>query len=110
MLFLQPAVTKEQFVSGLAAAADAARDATYVTLDGQGRPTTDQAGIAFPGNDWIAFPNGDQYLGSLTNSTPQLLSELAMLRQKHLEAVSNLLYAIDHGGVRHYLNRGFKCP
>jgi hypothetical protein len=60
MLFLQPNVTKAQFVSGLAQAADAAHGADYVTLDRQGRPTTDQAGIAFPGNDWIAFPNGEQ--------------------------------------------------
>lgn len=110
MLFLQPAVTREQFVSGLAAAADAVRDATYVTLDRQGRPTTDQAGTAFPGNDWIAFPNGDQYLGNLANPTPQLLNGLGVLRQKHLKAVSSLLSAADKGSVRHYLHRGFKCP
>jgi hypothetical protein len=110
MLFLQPAVTKEQFVSGLAKAANAEHDANYVTLDRQGRPTTDQAGIAFPGNDWIAFPNGDQYLGNLANPTPQLLNELALLRQKHLRAVSSLLLAIDNGGVRQYLNRRFECP
>ena len=110
MLFLQPAVAREQFVSGLARAADAAHDASYVTLDRQGRPTTDQAGIAFPGNDWIAFPNGDQYLANLANPSPQLLGELAVLRQKHLKAVSSLLSAIENGGVRNYLNRRFKCP
>jgi hypothetical protein len=110
MLFLQPDVTKEQFVSGLATAADTVRDANYVTLDRQGRPTTDQAGIAFPGNDWIAFPNGDQYLGNLANPTEQLLNELADLRQKHLKAVSRLLFAIENSSVRHYLNHRFKCP
>lgn len=110
MLFLQPDVTKEQFVSGLATAADAVHDARYVTLDRQGRPTTDQAGIAFPGNDWIAFPGGDQYLANLANPSPQLLGELAVLRQKHLKAVSSLLSAIENGGVRNYLNRRFKCP
>lgn len=110
MLFLQPAVAKEQFVAGLATAADAARGATYVTLDRQGQPTTDQAGVAFPGNDWIAFPNGDQYLGNVPNLTPQLLDELALLRHKHLKAVSSLLSAIENGDVRHYLNRRFNCP
>lgn len=110
MLFLQPAVPKEQFVAGLAQAADDAKGADYVTLDRQGRPATDQAGIAFPGNDWIAFPNGDQYLGNLANPTPQLLNELAVLRRKHLKAVSSLLSAIDNGGVRQYLNGRFKCP
>lgn len=110
MLFLQPAVAKEQFVAGLATAADAARDANYVTLDRQGQPTTDQAGAAFPGNDWVAFPNGDQYLGNVPNLTPQLLNELTVLRHKHLKAVSSLLSAVENGGVRHYLNRRFKCP
>lgn len=110
MLFLQPAVAKEQFVAGLATAADAARGTTYVTLDRQGQPTTDQAGVAFPGNDWIAFPNGDQYLGNVPNLTPQLLDELALLRHKHLRAVSSLLAAVENGGVRHYLTRRFECP
>jgi hypothetical protein len=41
MLFLQPSVTKEQFVSGLAIAPDTVHDANYATLDHQGQPMTD---------------------------------------------------------------------
>jgi hypothetical protein len=75
------------------------------------RPTLDlaTAGAAFPGNDWTAFPNGDQYLVNLPNS-PQLLSQLAALRQEHLSAVSNLLAAIAKGDVDTYLKSGFRCP
>jgi hypothetical protein len=110
MLFLKPAVTKQQLISGLSAAADAASDATYVTVNNNGAPTTDKAGIAFPGNDWIVFPNGDQYLVNLVNPSQQLFDELAALRQKHLKAVTSLLAAIAKGDAVKYLNHQFKCP
>jgi hypothetical protein len=41
---------------------------------------------------------------------PQLLNELAALRQKHLQAVADLLQAINSGNVGHYLGDQFKCP
>ena len=110
MLFLKPAATKRQLISGLSAAADAASDATYVTVNNNGAPTTDKAGIAFPGNDWIGFPNGDQYLVNLVNPSQQLFDELAALRQKHLIAVTSLLAAIAKGDADKYLNHQFKCP
>jgi len=69
-----------------------------------------KAGIAFPGNDWIAFPDGGQYLAKLGNPSPQLLSQLAALRQRHLQAVSNLLDAIEKGKVDLYINNQFRCP
>ena len=109
MLFLQPAVTKQRFISGLAAAAATDPRATYFPLNNNGAPTTARAGIAFPGNDWLAFPGGDQYLASI-GGTPQLLDELAVLRQKHLTAVGNLLQAITRNRVETYLDHGFKCP
>lgn len=109
MLFLQPAVTKQRFISGLAAAVETEPGATYFPLNNNGAPTTARAGIAFPGNDWLAFPGGDQYLANV-GGTPQLLSELAVLRQKHLIAVANLLKAIARNRVDTYIDHGFKCP
>jgi hypothetical protein len=110
MLFLKPATSKQRFITGLSAAADTTRGAAYVTLNNNGEPTTAKAGIAFPGNDWIAFPSGDQYLMQLGGASPQLLSQLAVLRQLHLQAVISLLRAIDKGNVSVYLNHQFKCP
>jgi hypothetical protein len=110
MLFLKPATTKQEFITGLSTAASTTPDATYVTLNNHQQPTTAKAGIAFPGNDWIAFPDGDQYLANLGNPSPQLLNELAALRQRHLQAVANLLDAIEKGKVSVYLNNQFRCP
>jgi hypothetical protein len=109
MLFLQPAVSKNRFVAGLSAAADDDPRATYFPTKPNGTPTTARAGIAFPGNDWLAFPGGDQYLGNIAGS-PQLLDELAALRQQHLAAVADLLDAIARGRVEMYLNHQFRCP
>jgi hypothetical protein len=109
MLFLKPATTKQRLISGLSAAASTTPGTTYVTLNNNGQPTTAKAGIAFPGNDWIAFPNGDQYLAKLGNPSQQLLNELASLRQQHLQAVADLLDAIERGRVDIYLNHQFRC-
>ena len=110
MLFLKPAATKQEFITGLSTAATTTPGATYVTINNHGQPTTAKAGIAFPGNDWIAFPDGGQYLAKLGNPSPQLLSQLAALRQRHLQAVANLLDAIEKGKVDLYLNNQFRCP
>jgi len=110
MLFLKPAATKQRFITGLSTAASTTPGATYVTLNNNNQPTTAQAGVAFPGNDWIAFPDGAQYLAKLGNPSPKLLNELAALRQRHLQAVANLLNAIEKGQVNIYLRNQFKCP
>ena len=110
MLFLKPAATKRRFIDGLSTAAGTTDGATYVTLNNSGEPTTAKAGIAFPGNDWIAFPGGDQYLTNLNNPSPQLLAALASLRQQHLQAVADLLEALDRNKVGQYLNHQFRCP
>jgi hypothetical protein len=109
MLFLQPAVSRNRFISGLSTAAAADPRATYFPLKNNGTPTTARAGIAFPGNDWLAFPDGDQYLANV-GGTSQLLTELAALRQKHLAAVRNLLQAIADDRVETYLRHQFRCP
>ena len=109
MLFLQPAVTKQRFITGLSQAAATEPGASYFPLNNNGAPTTARAGIAFPGNDWLAFPAGDQYLANI-GGTPALLNELAVLRQKHLVAVGNLLQAIAGNRVDQYLDHRFSCP
>ena len=109
MLFLQPAVSKNRFISGLSTAAADDPRATYFPLKPNGTATTSRAGVAFPGNDWLAFPDGDQYLANI-GGTSQLLSELAALRQKHLIAVANLLEAIADDRVEIYLSHQFSCP
>ena len=110
MLFLQPDTSKRQFVTGLFRAAVTYPRATYETLDNRGRPTTATAGVAFPGNDWIRSPEGDEYLMNLGTPTARLLSALASLRRQHLSAVADLLKAIESGHVSHYLNHEFSCP
>ena len=110
MLFLKPAATKQRFIIGLSTAASTTPGATYVTLNNNGQPTTTKAGVAFPGNDWIAFPDGSQYLAKLGSPSPTLLNELAALRQRHLQAVAKLVNAIEKGQVTVYLKNQFKCP
>ena len=110
MLFLIGAVSKQEFTTGLFQAATTSPGMTYWPLQVNGKPTTAKAGAAFPGNDWIAFPNGDGYLVNIPNSSAQLLNQLAALRQKHLNAVQNLLDAINQNHVDQYLKNQFKCP
>ena len=109
MLFLQPDVSTRRFVDGLSLAARTTQGATYVTRTENGRPTTAQAGVAFPGNDWLAFPNGDQYLSHLPGASPPLLMRLAVLRQRHLDAVADLVAAIEAGHVDTFLGHQFTC-
>jgi len=110
MLFLQPAVSKRRFISGLSAAVEDVKPrASYSPLKNNGTPTTARAGVAFPENDWHASPNGDQYLANVGES-PRLRSELAALRERHLDAVALLREAIDEGRVEEYLATQFTCP
>ncbi|HEX5109406.1 MAG TPA: hypothetical protein VFV95_13205 [Vicinamibacterales bacterium] len=109
MLFLQPAVSKRRFISGLSAAAADVQGASYSPLKNNDSPTTARAGTAFPENDWLAFPEGEQFLASIGGS-PQLRRELLVLRAKHLVAVVSLLAAIANNGVDDYLATQFTCP
>ena len=105
----QPAVSKRRFIDGLAEAVASQQPATYSPTKNNGTPTTARAGIAFPVNDWLSFPDGDQYLANV-GSDPQLLSALAALRQKHRTAVDSLLLAIAENRVTLYLTQQFSCP
>jgi len=109
MLFLQPAASKHRFITGLAAAVADEPRASYSPLKNNGAPTTRRAGAAFPENDWLSFPDGDQYLVNVGGSA-QLLTELAALRQQHRAAVDSLLLAIEEDRVDEYLATTFTCP
>ncbi len=110
MLFLKPAASKNRFIAGLSAAASTTPGAVYFPLKKNGEPTTARAGIAFPANDWIAFPHGEEYLSRLGTPSPQLLAHLAALRQVHLDAVADLVQAIKSGMLSQYLGSPFMCP
>jgi hypothetical protein len=110
MLFLQPAASKNRFIAGLSAAANTTPGAVYFPLKKNGEPTTARAGIAFPENDWIAFPQGEEYLSRLGTPSAQLLTDLAVLRQAHLDAVADLVQAIRSGTLSQYLGPQFRCP
>jgi hypothetical protein len=110
MLFLQPDVPVLQFIDGLFQAVRTTRHAKYFPLDQNRQPTTATAGVGFPGNDWVSFPDGDQYLVNLGKPSQALLNELATLRQQHLRAVANLVSAIESGNVGRHLRGKFECP
>ena len=110
MLFLKPAASKHRFIAGLSAAANTTPGAVYFPLKKNGEPTTVRAGIAFPENDWIAFPQGEEYLSRLGTPSAQLLADLAVLRQAHLYAVADLVEAIQSGTLSQYLGTEFRCP
>ena len=78
MLFLQPAASKHRFITGLAAAVADEPRASYSPLKNNGTPTTLRAGAAFPENDWLAFPEGDQFLDNVGGSA-QLSSEASVM-------------------------------
>jgi len=110
MLFLKPAASKNRFIAGLSEAADTTPGAVYSPVKKNGAPTTARAGIAFPGNDWMASPEGQDYLSRLGTPSAQLLTDLAGLRQDHLAAVADLERAIRSGGLAQHLASPFRCP
>ena len=108
MLFLKPAASKHRLASGLFEAVETEPRATYSPLKNNDTPTTARAGVAFPGNDWLALPNGDDYLVNIGDSS-QLRDDLALLRQRHLDDVALLLDAIANNRVEAFLGAGFSC-
>ncbi len=110
MLFLIGNVSTKRFTSGIYEAVVTTPGTTYSPLGNNGTPTTATAGAAFPGNNWTTSPSGQGYLSNLFNPSPSLLFELAALRQKHLQAVKDLLQAINDNNVGPYLSDQFKCP
>jgi len=102
MLFLQPAVSKRQFINGMFAAVSAFPGAEYLPFNPGGHPTTAKAGVGFRGNDWIAQPDGDGYLVNVAQdpfADLGALPNLGELRALHLQAVDDLNQAILLGDI-----------
>jgi hypothetical protein len=109
MLFLQPAVSKLQFIVGMVAAAETFPDAAYSPFNRGGHPKTAKAGVAFRGNDWILMPDGDGYLVNVAQDPFADLGDLdnlGELRALHLQAVEDLNDLIEMGRA----DEDFSCP
>ena len=90
LLFLQPAAGVQQFIDGMFAAAQTFPGVVYAPLDLMGLATTAAAGVAFRGNDWLANPDGAEYLAGVGQDPGADLGEvrnLEALREYHLGAV-----------------------
>jgi len=88
-LSLQSDVPDAEFIAGYV---QAARELglEYTPLVG-GQPALFQGGAAFPGNDWIAHPHGEDYLGRLPT---RIHAALGRIRAFHLRFTRSALREI----------------
>jgi hypothetical protein len=93
-LSLQSFVPDAQFIDGYVRAA-AAFGVEYTPIVG-GAPALFLGGAAFPGNDWIASPRGEEYLARIPTASHKGLQRL---RSAHLRLTQAALQAISEGGV-----------
>jgi hypothetical protein len=111
-LSLQSAVVNQVFIDGYVKAAKAF-DVEYTPIVGA-VPGLFEGGAAFPFNDWVLSPNGEEYLGRIPSDNHRLLRRL---RQGHLRFTRDALRLIDrrdegnsHGqGLRHQMSQ-IRCP
>jgi hypothetical protein len=89
-LSLQSSVSNDRFISGYVRAAAAAH-VEYAPIIG-GIPAMFQGGAAFPGNDWAAFPAGDEYLARIPSAAHPALRQL---RAAHLSFTREALSALE---------------
>jgi hypothetical protein len=94
-LSLQSAVPDAQFIEGYAKAA-AAFGVEYTPIVG-GSPALFQGGAAFPENDWIVSPRGEEYLSRIPAASHRAL---ARIRAFHLRATREVLRKLEHGDKR----------
>jgi hypothetical protein len=91
-LSLQSAVPDAQFIAGYVEAASRF-GVEYTPIVG-GVPSLFQGGAAFPGNDWAASPNGEEYLARIPSAAHHALGRL---RDFHLRVTERVLRRIDKG-------------
>jgi hypothetical protein len=103
-LSLQSAVENRQFINGYARAA-AAFGVEYTPIV-NGSPSLFQGGAAFPGNDWIVSPRGEEYLSRIP---PQSHRALARIRAFHLQATEEVLRRLEHDKRGHDSVISFGC-
>ena len=104
-LSLQSDVPNGQFIAGyVQAAAEFGVEYTPIVM---GAPGLFEGGAAFPGNDWVLSPNGEEYLGRIPAANHRALRKL---RLDHLRFTRDALRLIgrrdegtSHQGLRHQM-------
>jgi len=91
-LSLQSFVPDAQFIAGYVQAATEF-GVEYTPIVG-GAPSLFQGGAAFPGNDWTASPNGEEYLARIPVASH---SALARIRNSHLRFTRAALRRVHDG-------------
>jgi hypothetical protein len=94
-LSLQSFVPDAQFIAGYGKAA-AAFGVEYTPVVG-GKPSLFTGGAAFPGNDWMASPDGEDYLARIP---PASHKALARIRQFHLKVTGDVIKKLEKPGKR----------
>jgi hypothetical protein len=94
-LSLQSDVPDEQFISGYVRAARRFKVEYTPIVDGM--PSLFQGGAAFPGNDWMASPRGEDYLSRIPAQSHRALTRL---RAFHLRITRDVLRKLDEPGKR----------
>jgi hypothetical protein len=89
-LSLQSAVPDQQFIDGYAEAAR--KFGVEYTPIVNGMPSLFVGGAAFPGNDWVSNPRGEQYLSRIPVASHRAL---ARIRAFHLRVTREVLRRLD---------------
>jgi len=89
-LSLQSAVPDAQFIAGYVAAA--ARFGVEYTPVVNGAPALFTGGAAFPGNDWVVSPHGEEYLSRIPAPSHRALRRI---RAFHLRVTMEVLRKLD---------------
>ena len=92
-LSLQSDVPDSQFINGYVQAAQ--QFGVEYTPIVNGQPSLFVGGAAFPGNDWIVSPNGEEYLARIPVQSHRAL---ARIRAFHLRVTREVLRKLDRNG------------
>lgn len=103
-LSLQSAVPDQQFIDGYVEAAR--RFGVEYTPIVNDTPSLFVGGAAFPFNDWIASPGGEDYLSRIPEASH---SALARIRAFHLRVTRDVLRRLEHRGRRAVDDMTFEC-
>ncbi len=104
-LSLQSDVTNERFIAGYVQAAH--EFGVEYTPIVNGVPSLFTGGTAFPGNDWIASPRGEDYLDRIPEQSHRVL---ARIREFVLQVTREVLRKLERGDDRFHDNAvSFDC-
>jgi len=104
-LSLQSAVSSERFIAGYTRAA--ALTGLEYTPVVNGSPSLFEGGAAFPGNDWVVSPGGEEYLSRIP---PGAHRALARIRAFHLIATREVVRRLERHDKRPFEHAvSFSC-